>query len=103
MPRVPKLQTSSLAVRIGVERGTTLKAMEDELDARDNRRVRCYSCGYQQRDEGVRATCCRCGCSPMPSYEYSPACFFYPKRRETQQQRIEEQLKKRRTEERDGK
>jgi hypothetical protein len=96
MPRIPKLPAKSLAVHIGMKRGTSLKAMEDELDAQDNRQVRCFACGQKQRDEGPGATCCRCGCSPLPSYSYPVSSAFRPHPpRESQQKRIERLVRER--------
>lgn len=40
--------------------------------------VRCGSCGKEQEDRGKRATCIKCGFSPLPSVEYPEESCFRP-------------------------
>jgi len=41
--------------------------------------VTCPSCKRIQRDAGERATCGRCGFSPLPSRAYPPGHVFRPR------------------------
>jgi hypothetical protein len=43
------------------------------------RLVLCPACDKPQPDLGRRQTCVRCGCFPLPSYDYDPDSSFYPK------------------------
>ena len=99
MPRIPKLSTKDLAVKIGIARRVPLHEMEDHLDAADNERrtVCCVVCGRTQLDEGMHHACSYCGTSPLASYAYPPDSPFYPQKRgESQQQRIERLVAERR-------
>ena len=40
-------------------------------------KVACPSCGHKQADHGRRATCNRCGFSPVPSYSYAKRSCFH--------------------------
>lgn len=40
--------------------------------------VRCANCNKQQPDEGKRQTCCKCGCSPLPSFSYERGSGLHP-------------------------
>lgn len=42
-------------------------------------KVRCPGCKRIQRDAGERATCGRCGFSPLPSQAYPPGHVFRPR------------------------
>lgn len=48
-------------------------------DALQNDKVRCPGCKRIQRDAGERATCGRCGFSPLPSRAYPPGHVFRPR------------------------
>jgi len=43
------------------------------------RRVKCANCNKQQPDSGLKATCSKCGCSPLPSYSYPVGHWLHPK------------------------
>lgn len=76
----PKLNSRALAVNIALVRKVPLHEIEDRLDTKGLLpTIHCAGCHQAQPDEGRGQTCCDCGCSPLPSYDYPKDSPFYPR------------------------